>query len=907
MARAVVSYDKDLPEIPDRPLQVHLPPTAYLRRKEGSKEEFEIVEGRRPSRLLMIDRLRTAVDRWRSGGDGNGPYAGASATTKRLLQYWFDEDHLVDGAPWRYYFGQREAIETLVFVREVLGLHDTADLVRRYAIDAEVQTARDGSRSITRQRPEDGRAVTQLLPEPSLPRYAVKMATGSGKTIVMAMAMVWSHFHRRFEPGSDLSTNFLLLAPNVIVYQRLERDFAGNRIFHELPLIPPEWRGHWRQKVILRQEAASPDALCNLFVTNIQQLYESAAATDEPGNPVGALLGPRPKPDLSAYDRPLMDVLKGLPHVAVLNDEAHHVHDESLRWHAVLTELHHALPAGLSLWLDFSATPKDQTGLYFPWVICDYPLAQAVEDRIVKSPIIVHTVEATDPTQVTRENAVEAYRPWLTAALARWRVHDRTFRPLGLNPVLFVMAESNAIADAIADWLASPVGGAFKPGQVLTIHIDNTGEVRKGDLDTARRAAMAIDEPNSPIRAIVSVLMLREGWDVRNVSVVLGLRPFTAQARILPEQAVGRGLRLMQGVSPDRTQTLEVVGTRAFEDFVRELETEGVGIPTVGGEPRDPVDIYPVREKLAFDITIPVTKPAYEVDYRRLGNLNPLTLQPIFEDTDLDAALATVLRMEFMTTETEIHHEAVTPSPPPIAQEVIASITRKTLDVAKMPAAFAQLYPLVKVYLEERCFGRRIDLEEERVRLHLAQPALQDGIVRYLGKQIAGLAYVRRPMEFESGVLLLSETPRFTWRRRYVECTKTVFNRVATYNPFESYFADWLDQQPDVVRFAALEAPPTHRFRVDYLKRSGGRGWYEPDWVVVQTTEDGETHWIVETKGREWENTLEKDAAMRLWCRQVSEQSRQLWRFVRVNQQVFERQGPWHTWAVLVRWIEEHE
>ena len=113
----------------------------------------------------------------------------------------------------------------------------------------------------------------QDLPPENLRRYAFKMATGSGKTWVMAMAMVWSHFHKRRVSGSGLSTNFLIVAPNIIVYQRLEKDFASNRIFHELPLIPPEWRSTWNQKVILRGESTTPDPSSNLFLTNIHQLY----------------------------------------------------------------------------------------------------------------------------------------------------------------------------------------------------------------------------------------------------------------------------------------------------------------------------------------------------------------------------------------------------------------------------------------------------------------------------------------------------------------------------------------------------------------------------------------------------------------------------------------------------------
>jgi hypothetical protein len=113
----------------------------------------------------------------------------------------------------------------------------------------------DGRRQIRRYVPELNAEGIQDLPPEGLQRYAFKMATGSGKTWVMAMAIVWSHFHKRRVPGSDLSTNFLIVAPNVIVYQRLEKDFASNRIFHELPLIPPEWRGTWSQKVICAARA----------------------------------------------------------------------------------------------------------------------------------------------------------------------------------------------------------------------------------------------------------------------------------------------------------------------------------------------------------------------------------------------------------------------------------------------------------------------------------------------------------------------------------------------------------------------------------------------------------------------------------------------------------------------------
>ena len=125
MTEAVITYDKDLPEIPDH--CSFLEPDRFLRKKPGKNEEFEIVEGRRPSRLILVNQLRLAVRAWRREG-----YPGASNATQRLLKYWFEEDHLLNGSMWRYYFGQREAIETLIYLTEIEKNADIADLIESF-------------------------------------------------------------------------------------------------------------------------------------------------------------------------------------------------------------------------------------------------------------------------------------------------------------------------------------------------------------------------------------------------------------------------------------------------------------------------------------------------------------------------------------------------------------------------------------------------------------------------------------------------------------------------------------------------------------------------------------------------------------------------------------------------------
>lgn len=905
MAKAVIAYDRDLPEISDRRSWER--PTSFLVKDDTASTGWrEDASGRRPSRMLLVPKIRTAVDTWRDAG-----YPGASDVSRRLFEYWFDEDHEVTGfsVPFRYYFCQREAIETLVWLVEIANERDAKALIQSrgkifqkdlISKNIEFQTTMDGRRQVRRYIPELDAEGVQDLPPEDLRRFAFKMATGSGKTWVMALAIVWSHFHKKWVPGSDLSTNFLIVAPNVIVYQRLEKDFGSNNVFRQIPLVPPEWRP-FEPKVILRGEATEPDASGNLFLSNIHQLYESRDQEWTPQNAIDALLGKKPAKDLAAGQRSMLERIKTLRDIVVLNDEAHHVHDEDLKWSQSLLAIHRALPNGLSLWLDFSATPKDQNGMYFPWAVCDYPLAQAVEDRIVKAPLIVTKEDdpkqpKEDPDHITKENVAEKYGYWLRAAVHRWKEHSGVYKKLATKPVLFIMAEKNAYADALGTYLWKTKEFGLRESEVLVIHTDAAGEITKKDLEKAREAARDIDKPENKVKAIVSVMMLREGWDVRNVTVVLGLRPFTARAEILPEQVIGRGLRLMTQVSPDRTQTLEVLGTRNLLKVLKEqLEAEGVGVTTTKTNPPKPVIIEPLKERIAYDIAIPITKPRLVHDIRKLADLDVASLEAIFEQEELAKAYREKLKMEFATTETEVHRAEIGAGELRSPQELLSSITNKVIDRARLPNRFAELYPAVREYVVTRCFGRKIDPESEIIRSHLARLDIQEGIAKYLARKIAVLTLDRRTIEFEREDFKLSDTKPFSWRRNLppLVAKKTVFNYVATYNDFERQFAEFLDTKADDVhRFAALgtteQGDSASQFRVDYLKPSGAIGFYYPDWVVVQKTASGEVNWIIETKGRVWEGTAAKDDAMDEWCRRIVEVTDGEWRYHRVNQSEFE-------------------
>ena len=511
-------------------------------------DPYEVPNRRKPSEgTYVVNGVRARVDAWRAQG-----YPGVSATSRRLLGFWFADEHrFEDGRPFRFYFCQREAVETFIYLTEIEPVRGLEDLLE-YA--------------------EHG--MTIQPGEPKRQRLAMKMATGSGKTMAMSLCIVWSYFHALYEPDSPMTTSFLVVAPNIIVFERLKTDFGDAATFRRDPLVPPEWSHDFDLTVLLQDDAAPVTARGVLYLTNIHRLYEpfgGQGKTKNAPNPVEAMLGPRVNRDVqSSSAEELFDRIADRQRVMVVNDEAHHVHDEKLKWNQTIERVHDELRrrtpddagAGVVSQLDYSATPKYEKGGVFHHVVVDYPLAQAVADGIVKTPVIG---EVSGAKVELGDTTFQRNRQWLDVAVGRWRVFHDTLSPSGKRPVLFVMCENTLAADEAGDYLRRLPD--FAGDQLLIIHTNTSGEIRKDDLDLARRAAREVDEPDSRIRCIVSVLMLREGWDVRNVCVIVTLRPLSAANKILPEQALGRGLRRMTPPGSGFDERVVVIEHEAFRNL----------------------------------------------------------------------------------------------------------------------------------------------------------------------------------------------------------------------------------------------------------------------------------------------------------------------------------------------------
>jgi len=435
----------------------------------------EVRDGRRPSAISIAQNLRAAVREWRDGVGGGGQYAGASDTTLELLDHWFFRDHkatLRDGStyPFRYHFCQREAIETLIYLIEVRRINRLTSLVAEFGgLNAET-------------------AALGVNPEyDQWAKYAFKMATGAGKTKVMSLAIVWSYFHALRESESPMARQFVAIAPNITVFERLKEDFAppggGPTIFENDPLIPPAWRGDWNLTVVLQDEASGAATGGTLYLTNIHRLYDPSARKNKKDAETYDWAGPAVS-KAKALDTgvALRERVTSHRGVMVLNDEAHHVWDPDSAWNEAINFIHTTIRqrfgenCGIVAQLDFSATPKDNKGQFFQQIICDFPLGEAVDAGIVKTPIIGR---ASNLKEQPGDDAAIVYQRHLLLGYERWKASRDEWAKSGKKPLMFVMTEDTEAADQITRELNRSELFKELNGRTTNLHTNLKGKLKK--------------------------------------------------------------------------------------------------------------------------------------------------------------------------------------------------------------------------------------------------------------------------------------------------------------------------------------------------------------------------------------------------------------------------------------------
>lgn len=839
-------------------------------RKKRSSDQISFLDNYGKT-APAVPAIQQAVREWREGG-----YKDATDTSRALLNYWFYTDHkLPNGLPFRYHTAQQEAIESLIYVFEIARTRTIKDLSERFI-------------------PADLSGSIRLSPYDDFARYCIKMATGSGKTKVMSLAIAWQFLNAVLENDSSYAKTFLVIAPNVIVYERLSTDFAGGHIFKSDPAVPREMKLYWDMQVYLRGEAERASSDGALYLTNIQQLYDNDKSKED-GEPdiMTQVLGQKPPATLDKPDNFRERILArtGNP-VMVLNDEAHHTHEPESAWNEAIRSLDSKHPCGVTTQLDVSATPRYTSGALFAWTISDYTLKQAIVDRIVKRPL----KGITSMSEVSSSVASTRYEPFLVAAVERWREYRLQLAPMGKKPLLFVMMNDTHEADSIGEYLSKKFPAEFGGDKTLVIHTKKNGDISDKDLDKARKAAREVDRDDSPINAIVSVLMLREGWDVQNVTVIVGLRPYTAKANILPEQTIGRGLRLMfRNIKTPYIERVDIIGNRGFIEFVEKLEQDEeieFGTWEVGKDKLVITVIEPDSAKAGYDIGLPSLSPILARSASITAEIEALDVMaircPPLPRTK-DSQEEKTFRYEgkdILTLETLFERNYAIPTPQ-TSGEVISYYAQVIAQELKLPSQFSVLAPKVRDFLKYRAFGGEVDLDLPEILQAISRRLTQHVTTQEFLKLLRDKLIQPQEPQLEGAARLLSGVAPFPWSQEVANCQKTIFNKVPCDNQFELNFAKFLDNASDIARFSKL--PMSFGFTIPYTDAIGNLRHYYPDFVAVDTNG---IHYLIETKGREDTEVVNKDRAATLWAESATHLTGQEWRYVKVLQRDFEKISP---------------
>jgi type III restriction enzyme len=815
----------------------------------------------------LVASLRKNVKEFR-----DSDYGQASVTSRSLLKWWFTQKHLMPGPggnlqEFQYFFAQREALETIVFLYDVVKVKTKFDLMRF----------------------DNSNIVREDMFDESWLRAVIKMATGTGKTKVMALALAWSYFHKIYEPDSTLARNFLVIAPNIIVLDRIYKDFEGLKIFYSDPIIPSngfagrDWQNDFQMVLHKQDEVRATQPVGNIFLSNIQRVYsgrdEKPSPDDE--NTMDYFLGKKGVSETTGSNVDLGVIVRDVDELMIINDEAHHVHDPKLAWFKSIQDIHnHMLHKGssLSLQLDVTATPKHTNGAIFVQTISDYSLVEAIRQNVVKHPVLPDAPSRDKLHERPSLKYVEKYKDYIDLGVLEWRKVYEEHLKLGKKAILFVMTDDTRNCDEVAEYLEGLPG--FE-GAVLTIHTKNNGEISEGstgkakeELENLRRKANEIDADQSPYKAIVSVLMLKEGWDVRNVTTIVGLRAYSSKSNILPEQTLGRGLRKMYyGLAEEY---VSVIGTKPFMEFIESIKSEGVELTRKpmgeGTEAKVPLMVEvdranPTKNLDKLDIEIPILSPRIMREYKNFSELDiTLPINEKITPNEYSQEELKAIVFKELTTNEVTHVTYLDSAGVADYRNVIGWFTRQIMKRHRLFSGYDVLYEKVQSFISDELFTQTVNLEEPQVIRNLSEPSIIDKINIFFSKKINFLIIIDKGAAEVRDYIKLSNTRSIIANEQeFLLPKKSVFNRIIGDSHFELEFASFLEQCPDVISYAKNIL--AIGYKIEYTNSNDELANYYPDFIVKVS--DRKTY-IVETKGLEDLDDPLKLKRLKLWCEDVN-------------------------------------
>ncbi|MBO1765797.1 DEAD/DEAH box helicase family protein [Allobranchiibius sp. GilTou38] len=888
--------------------------------------------------------------------------------TAELLRFWIEQDYC-DTRFLNFHEGQRAAILHVIYAHEVLNNPTLRGLYEEVAPEALLKGSTLGE--VSRARHDH-------------PKYGAKMATGSGKTWVLNALLVWQYLNKLAAPTDDrFTSNFLLVAPGLVVYERLldsfagklregERDFESSDIYAQQDLFVPEnYRtavfGFLQASVLAKADIGRKVTGSGLIaITNWHLLagqedpdFLSDEESDEdeiavPGLPVDPkdavesffplTPGTATGNALDTLDRRYarggpLQALVDLPDLLVFNDEAHHIHEvkkedevTDVEWQKSLTEI--ASTKGRRfVQVDFSATPYNEVGSgknrkrqWFPHVVVDFPLSTAMRLGLVKALALDKRKEvASLPLDFRAERdgkgkvtgLSNGQRVMLRAGLKKLQILESQFTRVAeqKHPKLLVICEDTNVSPYVVEFLQST---GLSEDDILRVDSGRKQELGAKDWEPIKELLFDVDRHEQP-KVIVSVLMLREGFDVNNICVVVPLR--SSQASILLEQTVGRGLRLMwrgnDQIDELKRETREriskkqepnnyfdvlfVVEHPAFNDFYNQLVDGGLDIAEIDDDAdnksatgdleyvdlRDgyqaydfetPIIIRDADEELQQPSVDPMAlgTSKYQLDWllRAVGKGDRFVSEDQqtgtqFGDYRVDGGVLTATGYNDYLSRMTIR--------------ITEALGRNMTGSAKKFKSISQ-YPIMQAYrplltgwldtyIRNRLFGGEFNpMEGENWRVLLLDDVAHD-MAAVFATKLTELQANQQVAEAEVRHRRLSEVKTIPVRSTCaVEVTKCIYPKLPVPKVgggLERRFIEWADSDTQIEALAKIHEYRHDFLRRPYLKADGMPAQYSPDFLVRTANEV----YVVETKAQSAlsdENVKRKQRAAVTWVEQIN-------------------------------------
>jgi type III restriction enzyme len=897
-------------------------PTHHWLRKSDNK--LELQAGRRPAgyeifdtrnntvrtaELDLVNRIRERVNAWRAAD-----YPGVTSVTRQLLAHWQSPEASRQHA---FYFCQIEAIETLIWHVEA-----PADYKQGIAI------------------PGDGGPWERLCS---------KMATGSGKTLVMAMVITWQVLNALTYPKrtKDFSRTVFIVAPGLTVKERLQVLMPGHpeNYYDAFGLCPNEGM---RQR--LNQVEMGIENWHSLMPLKEQDraVVRKGAESDE------------------AFVRRVLGKLGGYKDILIINDEAHHAYrkpaeskvskkdaeelgidlEEATRWIEGLDRIHKM--RRIIRCFDLSATPFAPTGKtstessLFEWVVSDFGLNDAIEAGLVKTPRVVIRDNALPNAQTYRSKLYHLYRePEVADDLNRrgaephealpqivqeaytllgadWRETLQSWTTAGHRspPVMLTVCNRTETAARIEHYFHH--GDAYWPelkAPERTLRVDskvldkaeigetagsdkeyeavlqaivaaaNIPEGRKEMLRAMKKEELlrAIvdnvgkrDTAGQDLQNVISVAMLSEGWDAKNVTHIMGLRAFTSQ--LLCEQVIGRGLRRVS-YDTERVACPDGVERDLFlPEFVNVFgvplsifqDTDGGGDPPP--PPKHSTQIESIKDRSEFEIVWPnvlrvdfVVKPVLVVDWSKVPRLK-LDPAQIHVSADLapalggaaDLAKAVSIDLEKLPEEFRL-------------QRLLFVAARKAFATLQhgftggRESLVQQLIHLVEEFFSSDRLEIPSLFHQDPLRKRILIALSIDTIVQHVIERVHQENAERLEPVFDAEFPIGSTRMMRTWysTKPCLETTKSQISHAVVDSTWEHYTAQVLEKRTDVAAYAKNDHLG---FQLFYLWR-GSRRKFVPDFLIQLA--NGK-RLVLEIKGEDSDQNRTKRMTLDAWVRAVN-------------------------------------